>query len=548
MKKANRNWKRKAAVLMSAAMMASMGTGFTAAADEAAPEEKVTIRIGMQQDGNIIDFDENYMTKRIEEACNVELELVALPADTSEYKQKISLMVSGGGEELPDILCGWGISDNDAALFGNSGVFIPLNDYYTDETKSPNIHKNIPAETLEYMLNSVTSMDGNIYSVPQYTPEIGNEYARRAWINVDWLEKLNLEMPTTTDEFYEVLKAFKEQDPNGNGKKDEIPMMGCLPGWNVEPQNFLMNAFVYTDADKNYFYVKEGKITPAFVSEEWKQGLEYMNKLVSEDLLSPLSFTQDTNQLKTILENEDAQLLGCLSAGTLSLYTPDSKRVGDMDVLPPLTGPNGACYATYNKTVPTPMFFITSNCKNPDRAFQIADYMFDEEMKMVMRFGEEGVNWTKDFGDWKSPYEDTLDVKTGFRELDTAWGIPQNSHWNGANPTYRGEMDSLSMQGMAIDPETATGVKIKTPEALPYYMDKHPEEIITRYVYTEEEQAEAADLSTSINTFVKESMVRFIVGEMPISEWETYLDTLNSMGLERYIEILQAAYDRAEGK
>lgn len=561
--KRRKMWKQFAAVLAAGSVLltacgSQATTGSTeggaqtqqadAGEENKSSDEKTVLTIAMKQESNIIDFDTNYLTKRLEEEFNVDLQQVVLPADDKEFMQKLSLMVSSG-EKLPDIFCtGSVIKVDDASLYGQNGAFIPLNKYLEDEAMSPVMHQNIPAEDLEYMLSSVTSADGNIYGVPIYGAEIGNECAYRAWINTTWLDALGLKMPTTTEEFYNTLKAFKEQDPNGNGIQDEIPMMGSSNGWNQNPIPFLMNAFVYTDPGKNYVYVEDRKIVPAFTKEEWKEGLIYINSLVSEGLISPLSFTQDVTQFKTILENEDAQLMGCIAAASVSVYAPDSKRVTDMDVLPPLTGPEGKCFAQYGPTVPAPQYFITKDCENPDLAFQIADYMFDKEMSMVQRFGEPGVDWDTNVGDLKSPYEESMGVKTGFREIENIWGVPQNSHWEGANPTYRGGLDPMSAQGKGIDMETATGMSIMTPKAVPYYLDKHPEELITRYAFTEEELNDLATLRTDVDTYVKESMTRFAVGEMPITEWDNYIATLNSMGLDRYLEILQSGYDRACGK
>ncbi len=72
------------------------------------------------------------------------------------------------------------------------------------------------------MLEGSTSADGNIYSMTQYEPQAWNMTPYRLYINQTWLDKLGLNVPTTTDEYKEVLKAFATQDPNGNGQADEI--------------------------------------------------------------------------------------------------------------------------------------------------------------------------------------------------------------------------------------------------------------------------------------------------------------------------------------
>ena len=135
------------------------------------------------------------------------------------------------------------------------------------------------------------------------------------------------------------------------------------------------------------------------------------------------------------------------------------------------------------------------------------------------------------------------DIGQAYHLLWTISAKPHRpSRWTGE------PLSSMSVQGLAVDPETTDRFNIIMPKSAGIYGDKHPEEIITRFLQTEEEADELSTLSTDINTYVKESMVRFATGEMPLTEWDNYVETLNSMGLDRYTELLQAGYDRANGK
>lgn len=554
-----KKWIQKSvALLMVSSMIASVGCGKSGEEDKAQKkEESVTedgkdiLTIGVRQDSTVLDFDTNYLTEQLEKAANVELKFFFFPADANEFKQKLSLMISGESE-LPDVI----FTDNmlgveEIQLYGSDGIFLPLDEYYSDPEKMPVFFENVPEEDRELMIKTCQSLDGNLYALPQYTPEIGNEYSVRAWINKTWLDNLNLEMPKTTDDFYNVLKAFKEQDPNGNGKNDEIPMMGSANGWNQNPIPFIMNAFVYTDpvsTISKYMYLNEnGEVVPSFTDEGWKKGLEFINKLVEEDLLSELSFTQDVNQFKTVLENEEDQLMGCFAAGSMSAYTSGSKNSFDMDVLPPLTGPDGECNATYRPWLPLPSGHITKNCDNVDAAMRFIDACYDRDMSIVARAGVPEVDWTTDVGDAKSPYEESLGIKTGYVEINTIWGTEQNSHWNGKILTYLGATDPYSIQGKGVAADTpSSSPSIMTPKAIPYYMDKHPEEIIVSLPYEDNEIQEMSDLKAVIEPYVEQCMTQFATGVLPFSEWDTYLETLDQMGLERYIELMQTAYERTK--
>src|SRR5699024_315051 len=136
-------------------------------------------------------------------------------------------------------------------------------------------------EELPHVKEAITAPDGNIYALPQVNECYHCSYSQKLWIYQPWLDELGLEMPTTTDEFYEVLKAFKEDDPNGNGKADEIPLAGANSGAYVKIDQFLMNSFIYNNYFNNaqHLYVDHGNIEAAFNKPEWKDGLEYLNML-----------------------------------------------------------------------------------------------------------------------------------------------------------------------------------------------------------------------------------------------------------------------------
>lgn len=147
---------------------------------------------------------------------------------------------------------------------------------------------------------TVTAIDGNIYALPEVNDCYHCSMSQKMWIYEPWLKKLGLEMPKTTDELYNVLKAFKENDPNGNGKKDEIPLSITQKSWRSTIDAFLMNSFIYNPvygSSSKHMFIKDGKLDVAFNKPEWREGLRYLNKLYKEGLIAPESFTQDENQL-----------------------------------------------------------------------------------------------------------------------------------------------------------------------------------------------------------------------------------------------------------
>ena len=182
------------------------------------------------------DLDTNLFTKELEELTNVHITWQTCTEDGLDEKRNI-LFASG---DYPDVLLSAGITKEEQMMYGEQGVLIPLNDLidkYSVEFKKL-------LEEIDWLRPAITAPDGNIYALPQINEAYHVTMGQKLWINTTWLEKLNLDMPTTTEEFEEVLKAFKTQDPNGNGVADEIPLSGAITGWNTGVEDFLLNAFI----------------------------------------------------------------------------------------------------------------------------------------------------------------------------------------------------------------------------------------------------------------------------------------------------------------
>lgn len=498
-------------------------------------KEKVALNLGIVQNANVENLDTNKYTLLLEERVGVDLNFTVLPA--TDAAQKFALMVAGGSE-LPDVLV-MGLNDNDVVQYGTQGTFIALNELY--DTYANYITTALANNNDTTTLPMVTMSDGKIYSVPYMNCVYANDWSYLGWINQTWLDTLGLEMPETTEDYYQVLKAFKDQDPNGNGKPDEIPLVGQAPtvqsGFGfANPFVFLMNAFIYTDP--NYLLIEDGKIDVAYNKAEWRAGLEYMNKLVSEDLLSPLSYTQDQSQLKALLDFEDAAIVGSFMNTSWAIYKPGSERKMDMVAMEPLTGPEGVQYATFTPAAPSQRYFITKDCQNPEAAFILGDYMLSEEASIWARFGEPVVDYEIVDPSLGVSYRVNPNVKLVLKPI-LVWGSVQNAHWNEAGPKYRAYTDiDVAWAGDEYDQSYVKA------NALVMYMDKGPEAVTGKILYTLEEQEQLKDITGTLKSFVEETAVRLITGNESFAFWDAYLNELEVIGLSRYLEITQTAYDR----
>lgn len=502
-------------------------------------KEKVPLEILIVQDTNIEDLETNEFTKRLEENVNLDLSFEYLPAG-SDAKQKFAIMISSG-ETLPDVLIGTLLSAVEAYSYGSQGYFLPLNDLVQEVGNYSKAY--FESEAGEAIMQYVYSPDGNIYGIPRICEDIGNDFFHRMWINKTWLDALNLEMPTTTDEFHDVLEAFKTQDPNGNGKADEIPLVGSSDGWRQNIWQTLSYPFLYLNNEFDYLQVGEdGKLTVSFIQPEFRDALEYMNQLCTEGLLDPLSFTQKQTEFKQLLENEEVQIIGCIPAGSTSVYQTTSKRKEDLTHVPPLTGPDGACYAAYTaSSLPEIGGFITKDCADPVAAYAMFDYMYERETAISARWGVKDVDWKEPDEDAVGLYEN-LGYEPCIQHINYIWGTLQNHHWGEVHPTLR-TYDMISGQVWDGNPYD---YNYTIAQAIPDYMDKYPEDVVLRLIYTQEEADSIAEFLANRDTMLSETVASFITGAHSLSEWDNFVSDMNALGLEDFLSVAQTAYDRMQ--
>lgn len=190
-------------------------------------------------------------------------------------KQKISVAIASG--DIPDLLA---VSQEQLATLSKTDMYEDLTNIY-DQYATP-LTKEIITEEGNSALESAT-FGGKLIAIPGTNSAIDG--ASFLWARQDWLDKLGLQVPKTTDELYKVMKAFVEQDPDGNGKKDTVGMMlnrdFLMPG--VAEALGIFNAF---DAyPKAWVRGADGKLVYGSAQPEVKDALVYLNKLYKEGLI-----------------------------------------------------------------------------------------------------------------------------------------------------------------------------------------------------------------------------------------------------------------------
>lgn len=456
--------------------------------------------------------------------------------------------------EMPDIILTGVSSGNryDKATeqaLGEQGLVLSLNDYL--DTVSVGYKQAF--EEIDGLKEYITTPDGNIYSLPNIDGSLHVQYNMKLWINTQWLDNLGLDMPTTTEEFYEVMKAFKEKDANGNGDpNDEIPLSTVTSGAGTQLDGFLMNPFQLT-SETNKLYVDNGKVTFAPAQEGYKEGLKYLNQLYAEGLLNPESFTQDKNNQVNVNEAGDECVIGAFLAQrpgyACDLSTePYSKKWEQYQSLAPLAGPDGQCVASWNPYVmfQSGMTFISSSCTNPEAAFRLLDYISTQTYRSSL--GIEGVHYelldagTTELGldgETKALYKrtnaDTTNQSLG--QLVALVRTPEFLAAEATNPNPYAE-DVKPLNGRQVVMYKASLEHQKVQQSL--------DSVMPDLYMSQADSSEMSLIKTNVMDTQKEYMVQFITGAKNIdSEWDSYLKALDNVGLARYLELLQKAYDES---
>jgi len=509
---------------------------------EAEPAEPDKLTIWVEENLRVEDWVTNAQTLWLEEKGNFDLEIIAMPS--ADYKTKVGVALTVGNvEDLPDIILG-SFKIEDIAEYAEAETIVPLTDYYNDPEKSPNITQLKETVGFDYT-NTMYLPDGNIYSVGSFSQAYGNEYPHKIFIYKPWLDALGEEIPTTTEDFYRVLKKVKETDLNGNGKHDEIPYFGAAKtyvGW----FKALMNSFEYAAGIKVTNITDDGKVYAAFATEEWKKGLAYMEKLFDEDLIISEALTMDATQANALLNNEEHLVF------SMVYYNASGVDTDDYIAILPMEGPDGVQYSSYGEASASHRFVVTANCKNVDAAFRLGDLMSSEYFGIQSRFGKEGVDWV---------YAKDTDT-TGLDVAIEGWEpsivlLDNDSNWKAElqNNCWRGTGISVLTywvtNGRMHDPATVTKASLETYRAQKLYQDTalHPKYDPSKLVFTDEEMETLADIETALTNYYEEFYANVFAGNIDLDkEWDNYLAELDKIGLDEWVAVYQAAFDRAYKK
>lgn len=438
----------------------------------------------------------------------------------SDWSDRKAVLLAGG--DLPDAFMG-SICFSESDIMTNLGSFIALDDYIDDYM--PNLKKIMEEDPA--MKSLATSADGHIYGLPAKRP-CRPTVSNQMFINKVWLDNLGLDVPTTYTEFVDVLRAFKDQDANGNGDpSDEIPFG---QGYADSVMFFCLPFGTTLGADGTYsMALKDGEPVYLPVTDNYKEGIKWMHECYEEGLIDVELFTQDSTMQNAKLMNEPAIV------GTAPGWTADSTFYTNADeyiALPALTGPDGNAYISSDPehwNYCRYEFVITTSCKDPGTLLSWVDKFYTEDASIQNYYGIFGLGVEKDEEAGTYTVLPPVDGNTA----DTNAWIHSLRDFG---PKYVGEDFN---DKVIYAEENGDASKLELDKEMKQYAT----EAYPNVSYTVDQLNTLATLYTDISTYVSTMQSTWLTEGGVDEQWDTYISTLEQMGFNDFMQIMTDAYN-----
>lgn len=480
--------------------------------------EPITLTVGVSASSSSFQgaWEDLDWIKQLQEVSGITLEFRVYNSDEDK-----NLMFTS--RDYPDISFNVGTDKQiqDAALGGDI--------YQLDEliqTYAPNWSSFLSEN--DYARKVVTLSDGHIYSLPIVRDEPSNGGLRDQWlIQTTWLNELNLDIPQTTDEFYETLKAFKEHAGEGSIPKDVIPYYIYGITNNVGGALDVINSFGVEVAGERYLSTVDnnGKVVFNFANEDIKEPLLYLRKLFQEGLIPGECLTDDWDTYITKTRSTPAVV------GSYHSYQNPDVTNESITAMGPLDSGNGKSPLIRSQTnhVLRNHFTIYKNCKYPEAAMRLANLIADPDWSIQAMYGM---------------YGDTYLQKN---EDGSIVMLPYEADAQGADSAPMNRVPFLLTSDMFEKFSYAEGSAQKQrDDAIKNQYDGYiipTSNLYPNVIFSTEQTDRLAELSTDINDYINTTLSTWML-EGGIEEgWDAYIEQLNKLGLEKYISILQEALD-----
>ncbi|QUI25291.1 extracellular solute-binding protein [Vallitalea pronyensis] len=440
------------------------------------------------------------------------IDLKGFLSDTAtDGEQAYNLMLASG--ELADLIFN---TRKNIMRDAQDGAFVELTDLI--EEHGPNIKKFFEEKPLAYKRS--LSPDGSIYMIPGQS---GGTAATGFFIRQDWLDNLGLEVPTTVDEFHDVLLAFKTEDANGNGDpSDEIPFF-------ARGDAVLQDELTCMWGARNGFYEKDGKIVYGAYQPEYLEAMTHLSIWYQEGIIDAEIFTRGSKSRDILLGNNTGgstvDWFGSTSSYNEKLKD-DIPGFSFMPILPPATKEGVVTANKKRGSGNSSGGAIGITTKDPVAAMKALDFLFSEEGRILANFGVEGEDYT--MVDGKPMFtEETLsqdNVLSHLRKrgIQFGWSFHQDFEYE------KQWVTEVAIEGM----DMYINAGILAAEAP--FID-----------LTTDEQARVNELLTPIQSYVDEQRQLWILGVKSIDDTkDDYIAKLKELGIEEVLDIQNTAYNR----
>ncbi|MGG1515585.1 hypothetical protein ABE504_09255 [Paenibacillus oryzisoli] len=497
-------------------------------------KDKVTLKmIGIQAAGSA-EFADMPFFKQLEEKTNVHIEWENYPAQS--YVDKKNLLLAAN--EVPDAFFGSSaFTMDDANKYGSKGTVIPLDDLISKY--APNYQAALKKMPLLGGLS--TAFDGKKYTMGTVIEQEVRNYPDNLYINKKWLDKLGLKVPTTIDEYYAVLKAFKEGDPNGNGKNDEIPF--TFTKWNhINGYGSFFGAFgrvdVFNGSDVtpyDHIVVENNKLVLTADKPEYKEALKNLSRFFKDGLFDKEGFTQDQNQYTAKLQDPTG-VVGSFYAWSSTAASPKTQQ--DYIAIAPLKGPDGkeavVKKRNNNINVMGSGFAISSKNKYPEITMRWVDEFYNQLTSVESQFGPVGVG-LKDKGNNTYDYVTEAPDGTQYVDMWKKYG-PQDNAPKFIPKEFFGKVIPVN----PADQEKSDNIS-------KYYAKAKQNDTLPLMNFTADEIKTNASIGMDIGNFVKDKQTAWLLNGGVEEGWDDYIAKLKQLKIDDFMKSMQTAYDRSIG-
>lgn len=486
-------------------------------------DEPISFEVGVltDQDEESIRTGNYEIFKIMEERTNISINWKPI----SHSGQVSKLVLWFVSNSYPEAFYGMWNRSADWQRMVDQGFLIPL-DPYVEAGLMPNLAKKL--EQRPELLDGIRMKDGHYYSLPRYLDAGRNsEILDYLHLNKKWMEALDLDPPEDLNDLYNILIAFRDGDPNGNGKQDEIPMSAVFSHQRMGLWS-LFGSFGLFDNYYNHMMVRNGKVISPNIQAEYKEAIKFFNKLYEEKLLDLEFFSQTEEMFNSKIRN-----------GQVGFWAGQAipRHLGDRDgedlaeiheeilFVPPLKGFNGEePIWPYFPDESWGSFEITNKCENPEVLLRWVDQFYDDEFGIQLQYGAWG------------QYMHRNDA--GKIEL-----IPPSDDFNPETITFPFGPRILTSPGIKdelVKSEVSRFVEDLGDLYAPYIM----KERYRTFAYEKEDNRMISPIKTETTKLIENKQIAWITGESDIDEeWGWYIEELKKIGIEKEFEIYQKYYD-----